>query len=154
MKKLTIILSFALLIPAAIYAGGDSEKDAIIKVIQTSYIDGLQNKGSVEDINAGFHPGFELLGVNNNALTKWPIYSWVQYHENKLKDDPSPVKNEERVTAKFPIIDVTGNAAVVKLEYFKGKKHVYTDYLALYKFEEGWKIVNKIYYKHEEKKEK
>lgn len=151
MKKLLIILCIAFILPALSFAE-DNEKEAIIKVIQTSYIDGLQNKGPVADIEEGFHPGFNLMGVKNNVLTKLPIYSWVQYHENKLKEDPSPVKEEEKVTAKFPIIDITGNAAIVKLEYFKGDKHVFTDYLSLYKFEEGWKIVNKIYYKHEEKK--
>ncbi|MCF8369717.1 MAG: nuclear transport factor 2 family protein [Bacteroidales bacterium] len=151
MKKLSVILVIAFLIPAGLFAGEDSEKEAIIKVIQKSYIDGLQNKGPVADIEAGFHPGFELLGINHNSLTKWPIYSWIQYHETKLKEDPSPVTEEEKVTAKFPIVDVTGNAAMVKLEYYKGGQMVFTDYLALYKFEEGWKIVNKIYYKHEEK---
>jgi hypothetical protein len=151
MKKLILILSIAIILPAMSFAG-DDDKEAIKKVIQTAYIDGLQNKGPVADIEAGFHPGFNLMGMRNNELTKWPIYSWVQYHEKKLKEDPSPVKEEDKVTAKFPIIDITGDAAIVKLEYFKGGKHVFTDYLALYKFEEGWKIVNKTYYKHEEKK--
>jgi len=150
MKNLLIILSIAFIIPSFVIAGSDDE-DAIKKVIQTSYIDGLQNKGPVADIEAGFHPGFNLLGVRNNEFTKWPIYSWVQYHENKLKEDPSPVTDEDKVTAKFPIIDITGNAAIVKLEYYKGGKHVFTDYLSLYKFEEGWKIVSKIYYRHEKK---
>ena len=68
-----------------------------------------------------------------------------------MKEDPSPVKDEEKVTAKFPIIDITGNAAMVKLEYYKGGNHVFTDYLSLYKFEEGWKIVSKIYFRHETK---
>ena len=50
------------------------------------------------------------------------------------------------------MIDITGTAAIVKIELFKGGKQIYTDYLSLYKFEEGWRIVNKIYFKHEDKK--
>jgi hypothetical protein len=45
-------------------------------------------------------------------------------------------------------VDVTGNAAIAKIEVFKDSRHVYTDYMSLYKFKDGWKIVNKIYQKH------
>ena len=72
MKNLLIILSIAFLLPTISFAGGDDE-EAIKKVITSAYVDGLQNKGPVADIEAGFHPGFNLLGVNNDALTKWPI---------------------------------------------------------------------------------
>lgn len=152
MKKLAIILILAIIVPAGLYAGDDSDKEAIKKVITSAYVNGLQNKGPVADIEAGFHPGFNLLGVNNNSLTKWPIYSWVEYHEKKLKEDPNPPEGDEVTTAKFPLIDVTGNAAVVKIELYKGGKQIFTDYLSLYKFEEGWKVVSKIYYRHETKK--
>jgi hypothetical protein len=151
MKNLLIILGFAIILPTFSFAGSGDE-DAIKKLIQSAYVDGLQNKGPVADIEAGFHPGFDLLGINNDALTKWPIYSWVEYHEKKLKEDPSPVKPEEKTTCKFPLVDITGNAAVVKIELYKGGDKIFTDYLSLYKFEEGWKIVSKIYYRHEEKK--
>ena len=152
MKKIALVLALSILLPTAIFAGEDEEKEAIKKVITSAYVDGLQNKGPVEDIEAGFHPGFNLLGVRNDELTKWPIYSWVQYHERKLKENPGPPADDEVVTSKFPMIDITGNAAVVKIELFKGGKQIFTDYLSLYKFEEGWKIVGKIYYRHEEKK--
>ncbi len=46
---------------------------------------------------------------------------------------------------EFPLIDVTGNAAVAKVKFMVGDRHVYTDYLSLLRFTEGWKIVNKIY---------
>ncbi|MBN1338972.1 MAG: nuclear transport factor 2 family protein [Bacteroidales bacterium] len=139
---------------AVLFAGGfafGQDEEAIKKVIQISYVDGLQNKGKSEDIEKGFHPGFELLGINEGQLTKWPIYSWIEYHEKKLAKDPSPPADNEKVTAKFPMIDITGDAAVVKVELYKDKNLIFTDYLSLYKFEEGWKIVSKIYFRHEKK---
>ena len=153
MRYFIAILACSLLLPMSTMAGEDQEKEEIMKVITTSYINGLQNKGPVADIEAGFHPGFDLLGVRNDELTKWPIYSWVQYHEKKLKDDPTPPGPDDLVSGKFPMIDVTGNAAVAKVELYKGDQMIFTDYLSLYKFEEGWKIVNKIYYRHEQKKD-
>lgn len=150
MKKLYMSLSFLLLIPLLIFAGEDEEKEAVKKVITSAYVNGLQNKGPVTDIEAGFHPGFDLLGVRNNELTKWPIYSWIDYHEKKLAEDPSPPGPEDRVSAEFPVIDITGNAAMAKVELYRNSRLIFTDYLSLYKFEEGWKIVNKIYYRHEQ----
>ena len=50
---------------------------------------------------------------------------------------------------KFVIIDLTGNSSFVKMEIYEDSKHIYTDYFGLYKFEDGWKIVNKIFYGHE-----
>ena len=43
-----------------------------------------------------------------------------------------------------------GKAAIVKIELRIEGKHKYTDYLSLYKFGEGWKIVSKIYCDHDE----
>lgn len=151
MKKVVIILAFSFIVPVFLIAGESDDKEAIKKVITSAYVNGLQNKGPVSDIEAGFHPGFNLLGVRNDELTKWPIYSWVQYHEKKLKEDPSPPAKDDIVTCEFPLIDITGNAAIVKIELFKGGNLIFTDYLSLYKFEEGWKIVSKIYFRHEVK---
>lgn len=151
MKKIIIIATMMAVLPFCIIAQ-EKDKEAIKKVIQTSYVDGLQNKGPVSDIEKGFHPGFNLLGLRNDDLTKWPIYSWVKYHEKELKEDPTPPKEDEIVTCKYPMIDITGTAAIAKIELFKGGKKIYTDYLSLYKFEDGWKIVSKIYFRHEEKK--
>ncbi|HPE56625.1 MAG TPA: nuclear transport factor 2 family protein [Bacteroidales bacterium] len=148
MKTIKTLLFLFAFLPVMTFAQDDSDEAAIKQVIQSAYVDGLQNKGPVEDIEAGFHPGFELLGVRNDELTKWPIYSWIQYHENKLEEDPTPPTAEEKVTCEFPLIDVTGTAAIAKIELYRGGEKIYTDYLSLYKFEEGWEIVSKIYFKH------
>jgi len=151
MKKFIIIAVMMAVLPFCLIAQ-EKDKEAIKKVIQTSYVDGLQNKGPVSDIEKGFHPGFNLLGLRNDDLTKWPIYSWVKYHEKGLKEDPAPPNEDEIVTCKYPMIDITGTAAVAKIELFKGGKKIFTDYLSLYKFEDGWRIVSKIYFRYEEKK--
>lgn len=151
MKKIELFMLVFVCLPVLLAAQVDPEKEAIKKVIQTAYVDGLQNKGPVTDIEKGFHPGFELLGNKNNELTKFPIYSWIMYHKKRLAENPNPPTAEELVTSKFPLIDITGNAAIVKIELYKGGNILFTDYLSLYKFEEGWQIVSKIYFRHEQK---
>lgn len=153
MKKIVLLISL-LSICAFAFSQEDikAEKDAIKKVVQTAYIDGLQNKGNLELTKQGFHPGFNLLIMKNDMLEKFPIYNWIEYAEMKKAKDPNPLSEEDKVTCEFLDIDVTGTAAVVKLKFLKGGKHIYTDYLSLYKFSDSWKIVSKIFYKLPEEK--
>jgi len=126
----------------------DAEKDAVKKVIQSAYIDGLHNKGELSDIEKGFHPGFVLLGVKDNSLTQYPIYTWIESFNKRKNDDPSPLKPEQKMVCEYLQIDITGNAAMAKIMLKKNDVLIFTDYLLLYKFEEGWRIVSKTYYRH------
>ncbi len=143
---LSIIILFSVTVNAQEKNDNKVERDAIVKTIEDGYRDGLGNLGDVELAKKNFHPGFNILGLNqkNNALWKYPIYSWIENVErNKVNDKYPPA---EEITFEFPMIDITGNAAVAKVAYFEGGKQIYVDYLSLYKFKEGWKIVNKIFY--------
>jgi hypothetical protein len=146
MKKfLVIFYSVGLIFP--LFAQKFIEEAAIKEVIQTAYIDGIHNLGDVTAIKNGFHPGFELLIKNqNNQLVKLPIYSWIETVEGRKKSNPEGVV--EKTTARYLSFDITGDAAVAKIELFKEEKKIFTDYLFLYKFENKWKIVSKIYHTH------
>ena len=146
MKRVTFILSLLLVFTAS-FAQQDieQEKKAVIKVINAAYVQGLQNGVEIDNINKGFHPGFNLLGIDQgNFLTKYPIYTWEENVRKRIEAGQTP---PVVTTAKFPMIDITGTAAVVKVELFREGKQIFTDYLSLYKFEEGWRIVSKIYYR-------
>jgi hypothetical protein len=146
-KIIFIALMFSVTIHSYSQEDLKSEKEAIKKVVQTAYIDGLQNKGDLDQTRNGFHPGFNLLIMKNGMLEKLPIYNWIVYAEMKKAKDPDPPSEQEKVTCEFLDIDITGTAAVVKLKFLKGGKHIYTDYLSLYKFDDSWKIVSKIFFK-------
>lgn len=126
----------------------EDEQTAIKNVIQSAYVAGLQNEGNATKIDAGFHPGFNLLGIGKaDQIWKLPIYTWRERALIEVDEGKKPRKGDKEVTVNFLSVDVTGTAAVVKLEFFVGGKKTYVDYLSLYKFESGWKIVNKIFYK-------
>jgi hypothetical protein len=149
MKNIILVVVITVLTATTLFAQEtEQEKKAVKNVIQTAYVDGLQNKGNVEDIEMGFHPGFNLLGVQNNMLTKFPIYSWIQSFEHRKKENPAPPTEEEKITCDYLLIDITGNAAMAKIQLNRNGELLFTDYLQLYKFEDGWKIVSKIYYRH------
>jgi len=149
MKKLIMFSTLLFLVYTTIFAQEtENEKELIKKVIQTAYIDGLHNKGNVDDIENGFHPGFNLLGVNDNMLTKYPIYSWIESFKKRKAADSAPLTEEQKMTCEYLLIDITGNTAMAKIQLYKNKVLIFTDYLQLYKFNEGWRIVSKTYYRH------
>lgn len=148
MKKQTLILAAVLLSSILSAQNFTPEQEAIKNIVQTAYIDGLQNEGDKDKIDAGFHPDFYLLGVGEDGeMWKRSIQEWKAGAIKKRESGEFPLKGDKKVTAEYRSIDITGNAAVVKLDYLVGGKHIYTDYLSLYKFGSDWKIVNKIFYK-------
>ncbi len=129
---------------------GVNEADiALIKsTIQTSYVEGLQNEGDTMKINMGFHPGFELLIPGKNGeLEKYSITAWKEKIKSNLASGKLPRKDGDKVSVKFLNVDVTGDAAMAKFEFYVGEKLTFVDYQFLYKFKDGWKIVSKIFYK-------
>ena len=145
-KQLAIVAALAalLVVPMAAMAQSPSEEAAIKALVQTAYVDGLQNLGDLEKTKAGFHPDFVLLGLREGALTRLPIAEWIASAGKRKADGAKP----PLTTCKFLSVDVTGSAASVKLELHQNDTRIFTDYLSLYKFPDGWKIVGKIYYRH------
>ena len=146
MKK--IFIFFGLFLCLSAYSQNiEEEKEAIMNVIQTSYVEGLQNEGDLEKIDSGIHPGFNLLGIDKgDEMWNLSIEDWKTKTVKRLEAGELPRK-ENLISIKFLDVDVTGTAAVAKIEFYVGKDLVYVDYISLYKFESGWKMVNKIYYK-------
>ncbi|MEW6337112.1 MAG: nuclear transport factor 2 family protein [Acidobacteriota bacterium] len=130
--------------PAAV----EAEKAAVRKVVQDAYVDGIHNFRRVEAVRAGFHPGFEMIYLREGTLEKLPIYNWIASLEAANRTKPLPPDHTPGTSAAYPLIEVTGDTAVCKVELTRGGKLVFTDYLMLYKFEDGWKIVGKVFHRH------
>ena len=124
------------------------EAEAVKTVVAESYVQGIQIDRDVEAIRKGFDPAFNLLIMRDDAIHPLSIDAWIERIEESLETEPGPRPYE--VTHEFSMVDITGNAAVVQLELYRDGVHFYTDYLSLYKFSDGWKMVSKIYYRHPE----
>jgi len=126
----------------------DKEKEVIKNVIQTAYVEGLQNEGNIQKIDSGIHPDFNLLGMGKgNSIWKYSIKDWKAKAIQKKDNGELPLSGNKKVTVDFKSIDITGTAAMAKIEFYIGSKLTYIDYISLYKFNNGWKMVNKIFYK-------
>lgn len=146
MKKIILTLTFVT--ASLIGFGQNSDEDAVKQVVTSAYVEGIQNNGKTEDIRKGFHPTFNMLRLTDNDIKPLPIEEWIAAIE-KRKAEAKPTDKVVRTEAKFLYVDITGNAATVKLELSREGKKIFTDYLVLYKFTEGWRIVSKTYYRHQ-----
>jgi len=148
MKRVNFALTLSVIFSISLFAQSKNEDDikAIKNVVQKAYVDGILNLGNISDIEKGFHPGFILYYEQDNHLNQLPIYTWIELVKQRKQENPNGPT--EKFTVKFIMVDATGNTGIAKLELYKGSKIIYTDCLMLLKFEEGWRIVAKIYHQH------
>ena len=115
-------------------------------VIQSAYVDGVHVKLDPVKMRKGFHPDFRMLVLKDGKMTAVALEEWIERMETGAKKNPDAPR--PAIKAEFPMVDVTGNAAVARVEIFRDGKHTFTDYLSLYKFPDGWLIVGKIFQPH------
>jgi len=94
-----------------------------------------------------FHPDFAIFSAKGNEISRYPIGAWIKGIEQRKKD-PNFVPSQAEMDCKIASLDITGGCAAAKIEISKNGKMVYTDYLSLLKFDDGWKIVAKVYHAH------
>ncbi len=143
--SLTLLLAFGIISQAQ--DTEKKEKEAIKKTILMAYQDGLLNEGDVKKIDKGFHPDIEMLGINQQSeMYRYHLNDWKANNEKKLADGRLPKKGKDQVKIKIPMVDVTGIAAVAKIDFYVNDKLTFVDYQSLYKLDGEWKIVAKIYH--------
>ena len=146
MKKTLILFVMAIMGTVGQSHAQSTDEAAVKRVIQEAYIDGIQNLGDLDAVRNGFHPDFEMLINRNGQLSKLPISQWLERLEQRKANPPATAP--PKVTGKFLDVDITGNAAMVKLELHRENRLIFTDYLLLYKFGNSWRIVSKSYFQH------
>jgi ketosteroid isomerase-like protein len=138
--RIAAILMTTTLAGTAFAADGD--RAAIEAVIKTAYVDGVHVKGDPALMRQGFHPDFRMLWLKDGVMTAVTLDEWAARIEKGARERKGPAP---QIRHEFTSVDVTGKAAVARVEIFRDGKHVFTDYLSLYQFADGWKIVAKIF---------
>jgi hypothetical protein len=112
-------------------------------VIEEAYVRGIHETQDKDLVRSGFHPDFTMLVKLEDQMVKVGLDEWfVRIEELKQQN---PEMWAASAVPEFHIIDEAGNAAVAKLDVFRGETHFSTDYMLLYKFETGWQIVSKVF---------
>ena len=132
MRCLIVLLLLTLFVPSQ-----TSSEEAAVRETVNHYLHGLKFN-NVESLKKAFYPEAKLFFVKRDkSLGQLSQEDWY-------KGFASSAGQEEKGDLQITAVDITGNAASVKVvEIYEKSK--YTDYLSLLKFADGWKIVNKIY---------
>jgi len=141
------LLCFALLSSPTLAA--DDAAD-VADVIKASYFNGAFNDLDTESMRQGFHPEFAIFSARGNDISRYPIDTWIKGIE-KGKQAPDFDKSKAKMDCRIVRLEVTGGCAAAKIEIFQAGEQIYTDYLSLLKFDNGWKIVAKVYHSHKKK---
>lgn len=149
MKIRTVALLGTLAILIAFASPASAEDAADIKaVIKASYFNGAFNDLDTETMRKGFHPDFAIFSADGEKLARYPIDTWITgIEKRKMSPDFDSAKAE--MECRIVQLDITGGAAAAKIEISKDGRAVYTDYLSLLRFADGWKIAAKIYQSHQ-----
>jgi hypothetical protein len=141
---LTTVVSLSFL---SVKNTSDAENE-VKALVEKAYVNGAFNGLDADAMRAGFHEDFAIYSPQGDAISKYPIKVWADGVDKRKKSgyDASDPKNKWE--HKFVMVDATGHAAQVKIELYNQDKHVYTDYLSLLKFDNGWRIVAKVYQQH------
>ena len=136
---LVVVASLLLTVGVGVALGtpqqGNGEEEAVRETVQ-HYLNGLKHN-DVESLKRAFYPEAKLFFVKRDQLSQLTQDEWY-------KGFVASAGQEEKGDLQITAVDITGNAASVKVvEVYEKSK--YTDYLSLLKFAGGWKIVNKIY---------
>ena len=118
----------------------DENEKAIQAVLERSYVDGVFRKRDPDLVREGFAPTFVFQRYWNGKLGSSTLDEWLE----KMKLDRVP--SEKNFSAKIDVLDIAGDAAVVRLDLFEESRHKYRDYFGLYRTEQGWKIVSKLFH--------
>ncbi|MFC2167823.1 nuclear transport factor 2 family protein [Acidobacteriota bacterium] len=151
MKKVQIILTgllFLVLVLVSTSLLRAEDKTDIELVIKKSYFNGAFNDLDTESMRKGFHPDFAIFSASGNKISRYPIDTWIKNIE-EWKQAANFDPKSQKMDCKIVSLDITGGSAAAKIELSKDGEMVYTDYLSLLKFDDGWRIAAKVYFSHQ-----
>lgn len=146
-KHLLLLLIIPVFAFTGYYAHNEAAKAEVEELVLKSYVHGAFNELNPDAMANGFHKDFAIFSAKGEELSRYEISDWVA-GVRKRKSSPEFDASKNTWDHRFSNVSVTGNAATIQVDLSRDGKHVYTDYLSLLKFDSGWKIVAKVYYKH------
>ena len=135
------MLAAIVCLPLPAYPSDD--ENAITRLMIESYVEAVYVDRDENAVRRGFHSDFVLHVKNGDLITKESLAQWLQ------RLDLDGIQSSRSVDYEIDSIDVTGDSAVAKLRIYLDSELVYTDYFGFYRFDEGWRFINKTFYAHE-----
>lgn len=123
------------------------ERD-IRAVIEQSLCQGALNRLDTDAMRRGFHEDFTIFSVVDGKLDALPLTPFIRIVEAYRDDAAQRESGIRDMEYEIVSVDVTGTAAAAKVRFFRQGEPIFTDYLTLLKFAEGWRMVGKVSHNH------
>jgi len=116
-------------------------------VIQKAYIEGIHNEQDPEKVWGGFHPEFRIfMRRQGDEVARAGAEAMLQGVIRQR--EANPASGAVPVVGTVKVLDIDGTTAVVRVDLSRDGVVGCTDYLSLHRFDDGWKIVSKVYQPH------
>lgn len=132
---LAICLMFAVSVSA-----DDVVNAAIVNVVDEAYVQGIHLDADAAKVRKGMHESFVMFVRTDAGVNQVTRDQWLERLKPREASAPRP-----DIKADITVLDQTGDAAVVRVHLFRGGKQIFTDYISLYRFADGWKMVGKTF---------
>ncbi len=142
MKNQLLVVALILSLTSPVAFAAEDGEAAIREVIERAYIQGIWVQRDPDLVRSGFAPTFVMQIHWKGELSTRTLDEWI----GRMKLDKVP--REEPGRGEITILEITGQAAVARVDVYVGATHEYTDYLGLYHTAEGWRIVTKHFHSH------
>jgi Putative lumazine-binding len=145
-SRIAVLLTLVFIAVLA-FAQAPDDNAAIKDVVDRAYVQGVHVDADPEKMRGGMHDSFVMLVRNGDAVTSLTRDAWIARLEaSKAQAKPDAKKPE--IKAEIDVLDSSGDSAVARVKLFRDGKQVFTDYISLYRFESGWKLVGKVFHRH------
>lgn len=138
----TLACPLAARLAAPLPAAAQSPEDSVRSVIEDAYVRGIHIERDSAAVRRGFHPLFVMSTLRGDQLVQVTLDQWLARMAHGRR-------NPARVEHAFDRVEVVGNTATARLRLSMDGRHRFTDFLSLYRFPEGWRIVNKAFQAHD-----
>ena len=118
---------------------------AIEDVIRVGYVEGVHLDRDGDKMRQGFHESFRMALLRDGAMSELGRDAWIERIEAWKRDTPTL---DYETSWELVDLQTAGDAAVAQVTISRDDALVYTDFLSLYRFPDGWKIVGKIFHDH------
>jgi len=146
-RALPAVLVLLMTAMTAVAGTPDAEDAAIIAAVDQAYVHGVHIDNDPALMRAGMHDSFVMFVQSDKGVTQLTRDAWIErLAASKAAQDPNAKKPE--IKADITVLDRSGKAAVAKVALFRDGKQIFTDYISLYRFDDGWKLVAKIFNRH------
>lgn len=119
------------------------EEAAIVAAVDRAYVQGVHAAFDPAAMRAGMHDSFVMFVQSDSGVTQTTRDSWIERMSGakpRPEGQPAPA-----IRGDIKVLDRDGNAAVARVHLFRDGKQIFTDYISLYKFADGWKLVGKTF---------